>query len=413
MLGVLSPDAPPPPVILLWSDGAFRRYPRALNINALLEWLDEVLAVSPSRPSGAWTEAPRSAQASPILELRTRPIPRMHAPSFGRFRAEHLATSTPAIITGALDGWAASKWSRDALIKRCGARSLNVCAGWPDLYLRLPDVSRPTVPQLSTAPASAFNYTTVEAVLHAQRQGLPLYLHDWSLELFCPALFDDIRSPRYFPADCKLQNSATILRQIDRNHPCASFHPQLSASMHPSLFVSSNRTHSSLHADSRGTRFWMALFHGTKRFRLWNASDTLRCLRATDTDTAHPLQYATTFDDDAFFPDARRSAALAHCVAWEGVLSAGEMIFIPEGWPHAVYNNDDTVAVSYNFYDEWSVAEVHRHARPPLQRHRTVGLFTTLAAAPAGRRRGRSRSTYCSCSLLGTVVGQSAAVRCC
>ena len=32
-------------------------------------------------------------------------------------------------------------------------------------------------------------------------------------------------------------------------------------------------------------------------------------------------------------------------------MGPGDVIFIPEGWPHQVLNKDDTLAVSYNFVD--------------------------------------------------------------
>ena len=37
------------------------------------------------------------------------------------------------------------------------------------------------------------------------------------------------------------------------------------------------------------------------------------------------------------------------------------MIFIPEEWPHAVVNLEDSIAVSYNFVDEWSLPNLVRY----------------------------------------------------
>ena len=39
----------------------------------------------------------------------------------------------------------------------------------------------------------------------------------------------------------------------------------------------------------------------------------------------------------------------------------GDMIFIPEEWPHAVVNLEDSIAVSYNFVDEWSLPNLVRY----------------------------------------------------
>jgi len=43
-------------------------------------------------------------------------------------------------------------------------------------------------------------------------------------------------------------------------------------------------------------------------------------------------------------------------VVWDGDLHPGDLIFIPEYWAHQVRNGDQpTVAVSYNFIDEYSL----------------------------------------------------------
>ena len=59
---------------------------------------------------------------------------------------------------------------------------------------------------------------------------------------------------------------------------------------------------------------------------------------------------------DAFAPDVGRYPGTKDnpsCVFLEGDLGPGDMIFIPERWPHAVDNIEDgTMAVSYNFVDE-------------------------------------------------------------
>ena len=36
-------------------------------------------------------------------------------------------------------------------------------------------------------------------------------------------------------------------------------------------------------------------------------------------------------------------------------MSAGEVIFIPQYWAHQVRNVDETLAVSYNFLDDYSI----------------------------------------------------------
>lgn len=106
----------------------------------------------------------------------------------------------------------------------------------------------------------------------------------------------------------------------------------------------------------------MALFRGRKHFRLLNATDVKRCLGALP-----PLgaSYPYKFDLDPFSPAPGQLHEVgvdgAECVLWEGELGPGELIFIPEEWPHAVVNMDDSIAISYNFVDDWSIASFLRY----------------------------------------------------
>ncbi len=60
---------------------------------------------------------------------------------------------------------------------------------------------------------------------------------------------------------------------------------------------------------------------------------------------------------DAFKPDFERHPLARGLPVYEGILNPGEVIFIPETWPHAVYNLDDIVAASGNFVDH------HKHVK--------------------------------------------------
>lgn len=140
------------------------------------------------------------------------------------------------------------------------------------------------------------------------------------------------------------------------SHSCAPA-TAVGASMHPSLFVGPAGTQSALHADDAGSRFVMALLRGRKRFRIYNASDA-RCLDPSPLPAG--LAYRGTYDADAFGAFGAAAAA-AGCVAWEATLGAGELLFIPQQWPHAVLNLEPTIGVSYNFVDEWSHAAFLRY----------------------------------------------------
>ena len=150
------------------------------------------------------------------------------------------------------------------------------------------------------------------------------------------------------------------------------------------MFVGAAGSRSRLHADSWGTGFWLAVLAGRKRFRLFNASHARRdaassCLYpAGGRDALRLDAYAQRFELDAFAPDrARHARALAgggDCVAWEGVVGPGELVFIPAEWPHAVENLDEN-------------ADGRTHCGATLRAPASV------ARAPAPLRAGAARHT--------------------
>ena len=68
---------------------------------------------------------------------------------------------------------------------------------------------------------------------------------------------------------------------------------------------------------------------------------------------------------DPFEPDTKRFPEFAKAVVYEANVTAGEIIFIPEIWPHAVRNLESVTAVSYNLVDDFSFEkhEEWNHAR--------------------------------------------------
>ena len=70
-------------------------------------------------------------------------------------------------------------------------------------------------------------------------------------------------------------------------------------------------------------------------FRLYNESDAGRCLYPKGSHGQD--DYETDFHLNAFEPDIFGDhPAAADCVVWEGEVGAGDIIFIPSRWPHAV-----------------------------------------------------------------------------
>lgn len=77
-----------------------------------------------------------------------------------------------------------------------------------------------------------------------------LYLFDWSLPIHCPELANELTVPKYFAGDF-----------LQRTQKGTLYHDSW-----PSLFIAPTGARSELHVDAFGSNFWMALFHGKKRF---------------------------------------------------------------------------------------------------------------------------------------------------
>jgi len=204
--------------------------------------------------------------------------------------------------------------------------------------------------------------------------GSELYLHDKSIDVLCPALLDELRVPRFFRTDYQLQ----VPLYLRNRHSCPS---KLKMS-HPSLFLGGKGTQSGLHADSRGSRFWMALLSGKKRFRIFSP-DQAELLYPTDTYRFYP----TNFEVNAFEPDYERFPKLRQAVCFEAELGPGDIIFIPEGWPHAVINDEAIIATSYNFVDRHNLAHHLMYMRDRTK----LGKNVPGPAAAADAREARTQ----------------------
>lgn len=138
-------------------------------------------------------------------------------------------------------------------------------------------------------------------------------------------------------------------------HQCKSDH---GGPGHPSLFLGPAGSQSGLHADSVASRFWMAVFQGTKWFRLVDQAYAKEHMYPTEdeSEVAPPglsmSTYWAYFEVDTFEPDFERHPKFKEAIVWEANVTAGDIIFIPQTWLHQVKNMDNTIAMSYNYVDE-------------------------------------------------------------
>ena len=138
----------------------------------------------------------------------------------------------------------------------------------------------------------------------------------------------------------------------------------------PSLFVGPRGTRSGLHIDAFGSNFWMAVLEGTKRWKLFRRDDaaflgpsyqvSLDPTFAAERDGAvvglpgdHTGAGVTSDEVGGSRPlDAIDAEHMTSCAGgWDFCLHAGEVLFVPAGCPHGVWNVTDSIAISANYVD--------------------------------------------------------------
>eukprot|EP00448_Togula_jolla_P038733 CAMPEP_0170634368 /NCGR_PEP_ID=MMETSP0224-20130122/36558_1 /TAXON_ID=285029 /ORGANISM="Togula jolla, Strain CCCM 725" /LENGTH=203 /DNA_ID=CAMNT_0010963611 /DNA_START=60 /DNA_END=671 /DNA_ORIENTATION=+ len=66
-------------------------------------------------------------------------------------------------------------------------------------------------------------------------------------------------------------------------------------------------------------------------------------------------------------PDFKRHPGLNGALGYETVLKPGDMLFVPEAWPHQVDNLEDSISMSANFVDEDCLPNHLNYLRHELQ----------------------------------------------
>eukprot|EP01120_Amphizonella_sp_Union-15-10_P006336 TRINITY_DN2017_c0_g1_i1.p1 TRINITY_DN2017_c0_g1~~TRINITY_DN2017_c0_g1_i1.p1 ORF type:complete len:460 (-),score=75.50 TRINITY_DN2017_c0_g1_i1:63-1442(-) len=219
-----------------------------------------------------------------------------------KFIEEFEKPGIPVIITDAIDHWPAmKKWTPDQLLKKYG------------------DIKFRTGGGFKMSLSNYFQY------LETQTEPVPLYLFDQNFAYNAKEMSTDYQVPVYFSEDL-----FKIVGEDDR--PPYRW-----------ILIGPSRSGAPFHTDPRGTSAWNAVIQGSKRWALYPP-------------TVHPPGVGP--DDSEYYnapspikwylehypcltPDARP----LECIHKEG-----EVLFIPSGWWHMVYNLDDlTVAVTHNF----------------------------------------------------------------
>ena len=221
--------------------------------------------------------------------------------------------------------------------------------------------------------ASTFGVDSVASLLDAHERGdlEGAVLFDSPCASACPgalrmsntsAATGPLPAPRYFPVDysAALEGPRGVGVRTKTD---------------PDLFVSRAGTSTHAHVDSGCTRFYMLQLYGRKLWRVFAPDEDANLHRAAN---GH-------FEADVLRPDAARWPGLARVRrAHEFVLHPGELVLIPESWSHAVYNLDDTSALTLNFVDDANLACYLDSVAPAAARR--LGDFVRVAARQPARR---------------------------
>ena len=150
---------------------------------------------------------------------------------------------------------------------------------------------------------------------------------------------------------------------------------------HRWLLIGAARSGSALHVDPWRTAAWNTLVSGRKRWVVFHPACEAALLRADDG------------DDDAAndwfhfrYADAR---AAARARGYDFVQRAGETVYVPPGWPHAVVNLELSVAVTHNFVGPHNVVgarDALRATHPELAAEWDARMRRDAAIAPLYRR---------------------------
>jgi histone arginine demethylase JMJD6 len=175
--------------------------------------------------------------------------------------------------------------------------------------------------------------------LYANRDDSPLYVFDSNFDndRYARSLLHDYRVPTYFRDD--------LFRFV-------------SESRRPPyrwVLVGPERSGSTVHIDPLATNAWNTLVHGKKRWVLFpphvpkSVVKGRGLIRSDEDDEA--IHYFMTI-----IPRIKRKAAAmgnqgeyVDFACYEFTQNAGETVFVPHGWWHAVLNLTHTVGVTQNF----------------------------------------------------------------
>jgi len=269
------------------------------------------------------------------------------------FLSKYEQPNIPVIIEDATKSWPAlHKWtSDDYLIQKTTGSSYRATSG-----------SAPYPAQFTMK--SYFQYCNSTA---ARLDEAPLYLFDRSFAQQTPDLHQD-----YFSA---LQQSCPYLSSTHSSHGHDLFRLLGDDDRRPDykwIIVGPQRSGSNFHIDPNATHAWNAPIRGRKFWILYPPGVTPPGVipSVSGDEVTMPISVGEWFLSfwshhvrQRFHPDKSKRPL-------ECIVSPGELIFVPHGWWHLVYNLDEgiSIALTHNYVSSTNLSTVLRFlSRKPTQ----------------------------------------------
>jgi hypothetical protein len=235
-------------------------------------------------------------------------LDRVHRITREDFVRRYSRPGRPVALTGVIDDWPAARlWSRDFFAERYGDHRVVVRNSLDYEDARVLPLRQYFHDMEHGGPTAAF------------------YLKDWVFEHELPELRDHFQPPKYF---------RSVTERLPWPWPKWRW-----------IFIGPGGTASHLHVDFLNTSAWNAVFGGRKRWVFFRPEDARFLYRGA----------VNAFEPDVDrFPLFRRARPIVY------EQRAGEIVFTPAGWWHAVRNEEITIALSENFINVTNVANYFR-----------------------------------------------------
>eukprot|EP00667_Euglena_gracilis_P006218 EG_transcript_6270 len=221
----------------------------------------------------------------------------------------------PVMITDVVSQWPAmKKWTREHLLALCGDTRFR--CGPVDMRLR--------------------DYLQYSSNCKEER---PLYLFDCKFAENVPELADDYSVPAYFEED--------LFKVLGPSRPDYRW-----------LIIGPAGSGSSFHVDPNATNAWNGLVTGAKRWLLFPPHRTPPGIFATADmgEVTAPQSMYEWFMN--YYQWVESCAECVQCTA-----RAGELVFVPRGWWHAVVNLEESIAITQNFVNARNLPHVLQFLR--------------------------------------------------